>query len=178
MGVPDIIGLHLSREFARRLKHQPVIKQFDLYLRTLNVVGPMAASVDSHLLNDELRIVTFSHKLGMLSQECMLANLCLDKLNRLLDLVQDSSLKSHILDDVHLCAHLLVNTLVSDEASTGTREELLGILAKEKNTSGAHLLFTIDLRSRLLTLGRAMLASALPSVSSLLVGPYKTIVLS
>lgn len=63
MGVPNIIGLHLSREFARRLEHQPVIKHLDLYFRALDVVGSMAASVDSHLLNDELRVVAFCYEL-------------------------------------------------------------------------------------------------------------------
>ena len=101
----------------------------------------------------------------------MLANLCLNKLNCLLDLVQDSSLKGNIFDDVHLCAHLLINTLVSDETSAGPGEELLGILAEKKNTSGAHLLFTIDLRSSLLTLGRADASIALLSLNrNLLVG--------
>ena len=52
----------------------------------------------------------------------MLTNLCLNKLNCLLDLVQDGTLKCNILDDVHLCAHLLINTLVSDETSAGTWE--------------------------------------------------------
>ena len=109
----------------------------------------------------------------------MLTNLSFDKLNRLLDLVQDGSLKCNILDDVHLSTNLFINTLVSDETSAGPGEELLWILAKEKNTSGAHLLFTIDLRSSLLTLGRADASIALLSLHrSLLVGPHKTIVLS
>ena len=89
MGVPDIIGLHLSREFARRLEHQPVVKHLDLYLRTLDVVGSVAASVDRHLLNDEFRVITLCYELSMLSQERMLTNLSFDKLNRFLDLVQD-----------------------------------------------------------------------------------------
>ena len=63
----DISGLHLSWEFARRLEHQPVIKHFDLYLCALDVVGSVAASVDSHLLNDELRVVAFCYELSMLS---------------------------------------------------------------------------------------------------------------
>ena len=150
----DISGLHLSGEFARRLKYQPVIKHLDLYFRTLDVVGSVAACVDRHLLNDEFRIITLCYELSMLAQERMLTNLSLDKLNRLLDLVQDGSLKCNILDDIHLCAHLLVNTFVSNKASAGPGEELLGILAKEKNASSAHILFTI------------------------LVGPHKTIVLS
>ena len=179
MGVPDIIGLHLSWEFTRGLEHQPVIKHFNLYLRTLDVVGSVAASIDCHLLNDKLRVVAFRHELGMLPQERMLANLSFDKLNCLLDLVQDGTLKCNILDDVHLSTHLFINTLVSDEASTGTGEELLGILAKEKNASGAHLFFTIDLQSSLLTLGRADAGIVLLSFNrSLLVGPHKTIVLS
>ena len=92
----------------------------------------MAASVDSHFMNDEFRVVAFRHELGMLSQERMLANLSFDKLNCFLNLIQDGSLKCNILDDVPLGSHLLVNTLVSDEAGTGTRKELLGILANEK----------------------------------------------
>lgn len=75
----------------------------------------------------------------------MLPNLRLNKLNRLLDLVQDSSLKCNILDDVHLSTHLFINALVSNETSAGPRKELLGILAKEKNASGAHLIFTFVL---------------------------------
>jgi hypothetical protein len=128
MGVPDIVGLYLSWEFTWGLKHQAVIKHLDLYFRTLDIVGSMAASVDSHLLNDELRVVTLCYELSMLPQERMLTNLRLDKLNRFLDLVQDGSLKSNILDNVHFSTHLLVNTLVSDEASTGARKEFLRIL--------------------------------------------------
>ena len=138
----------------------------------------MAASVDSHLLNDKLGVVAFCYELGMLPQKRMLANLSLDKLYRLLDLVQDGSLKGNILDNVHFCTHLLVNTFVSNKASAGTVEELLGILAKEKNASGAHLFFTIDLQSSLLTLGRADAGIVLLSLNrSHLVDPHKTIVL-
>ncbi len=88
VGMSDVVWFYLSWEFARRFKYQSVIEHFDLYFRSLNVVGSVAASVDRHLLNDELWIVTLCHKLSMLSQECMLANLSLDKLNRLLNLIQ------------------------------------------------------------------------------------------
>ena len=108
-----------------------------MYFSALDVVGSVAACVDRHLLNDEFRIITLCYELSMLAQERMLTNLSLDKLNRLLDLVQDGSLQCDILDDIHLCSHFFVNTLVSDKASTSTREEFLGILAKEKDTNGA-----------------------------------------
>ena len=123
----DVVTSYDARKLAWSFEYQPVVKHLDLYLCALDVVGSVAASVDRHLLNDELRVVAFCYELGMLSQERMLTNLRLDKLNRFLDLVQNGSLKSHILDDVHLGTHLLVNTLVSDEASTGTGEELLGM---------------------------------------------------
>ena len=73
-------------------KSQPVIKHFDLCLGALDVVGSVAASVDCHLLNDELRVVTLCYELGMLPQKRVLPNLSFDKLYRFLDLVQDGSL--------------------------------------------------------------------------------------
>ena len=137
----DVVWFYLSWEFARGFKYQSVIEHFDLNLCTLNVVGSVAASVDRHLLNDELWVVTFCHKLSMLSQKCMLANLSLDKLNRLLDLVQDGSLKDDVLDDIHLCANFLVNTFVSDETGTAAREEVLRVLSEKQNAGYTDILF-------------------------------------
>ena len=68
----------------------------------------------------------------MLPEEGVLSYLGLDKLNGFLHLVENSTLESHILDDVHLCAHFLIYTLISYEAGAGTREELLWILAKQQ----------------------------------------------
>ena len=141
VGMSDVVWSYLSWEFARRFKYQSVIEHFDLYFRSLNVVGSVAASVDRHLLNDELWIVTLCHKLSMLSQECMLANLSLDKLNRLLNLIQYGSLKDDVLDDVHLCANFLVNTFVSDETGTTAREEVLRVLSEKQNAGYADILF-------------------------------------
>ena len=143
VGMPDVVWLHLTWEFARGFKYQPVIKHFDLYFRSLDVIGSVAASVDRHLLNDELWVITLCHKLSMLSQECMLANLSLDKLNRLLDLVQNGSLKDDVLDDVHLCANFLVNTFIADETGTTAREEVLRVLAEKQNAGYANILFTL-----------------------------------
>ena len=57
VGMSDVVWFYLSWEFARRFKYQSVIEHFDLYFRSLNVVGSVAASVDRHLLNDELQHV-------------------------------------------------------------------------------------------------------------------------
>ena len=143
VGMPDVVWLHLTWEFARGFKYQSVIEHFDLNLCTLNVVGSVAASVDRHLLNDEFRVITLCYELGMLPQERMLANLSLDKLNRLLDLVQDGSLKDDVLDDIHLCANFLVNTFVSDETGTTAREEVLRVLSEKQNAGYANILFTL-----------------------------------
>ena len=58
VGMSDVVWFYLSWEFARGFKYQSVIEHFDLNLCTLNVVGSVAASVDCHLLNDELWVVT------------------------------------------------------------------------------------------------------------------------
>ena len=90
----------------------------------------MANAVHRHLLNDEFWIIPARHELAMLPQECMLANLGLNELYGFLDLVQDGSFKSHILDDVHFSTHLFIGTLISDKTSAGAREELLRVLTE------------------------------------------------
>ena len=90
----------------------------------------MANAVHCHLLYDELGIIAARHELGMLSQECVFPNLGLYELYGFSDLVQDGSLKSHILDDVHLSTHLFIDTLISDKTSAGARKEHLRVLAE------------------------------------------------
>ena len=84
----------------------------------------------------------------------MLSNLGLDELDCFLYLVQDGTFKCHILNDVHFCTHLFIDAFIADKTGTGTREEFLRILAKEKYTGSADILFAF------------------------LVGDHKTIVLS
>ena len=90
----------------------------------------MANAVHGHLLNDKLWIIAARHELGMLSQVCVFPNLGLYEIYGFPDLVQDGSLKSHILDDIHFSTHLFIDTFVSDETSASAREELLRILAE------------------------------------------------
>ena len=97
MGVSDIVRLYHPRQFTRRLEYKSVIEHLDLYLRALDAVRPMANAIHRHFLYDELRIVAKRNELPMLSEEGVLPHLSLNKLNRLLDLVQDGSLKSDIL---------------------------------------------------------------------------------
>ena len=142
MGGTDICRLYQSWQFARRFKNKAVIEHLDLNLSSFDVVRSMATGIYGHLLYHELRIVATSNELAMLSEERMLTYLCLQILNRLLDLIQDGSLKGDILDDVHLCTHLLVNTFVSDKTGTATREKLLRVLAKEQDTGDTDILLT------------------------------------
>ena len=65
----------------------------------------------------------------------MLPYLGFNKFNGFLNLIQDGAFESDILDNVHICTNFFINAVVSDEACAGTGEELLRILAKEKNAS-------------------------------------------
>ena len=141
MSVADIARLDLPREFARRLKDKSVIKHLYLYLCAFYIVSTMATSVDSHLLYDKFRVVSASNKLGVLPQERMLANLRFNKLNGFLDLIQNSTLESDVFNDVHFRPNSFVNSLISNEASAGSREELLRILTEEQYAGCTHIFF-------------------------------------
>ena len=102
----------------------------------------MATCINHHFLNDEFWIITTGDELPMLPQECMFTYLSLNVLYGLSHLIQNGSLKNDIFDDVHLCTHFLVNTLIADETGTTTREELLRILAEKQNAGNTHIFLT------------------------------------
>ena len=99
----------------------------------------MATCINHHFLNDEFWIITTGDELSVLSQEGVLTYLGLDVLYGLSDLIQDGSLKNDILNDIHLCANLLVNTFIADETSATAREEFLRVLSEKQDAGNANI---------------------------------------
>ena len=156
MGVADVVRSHQSRQITWSLEDNTVIKHLNLYLSSLDVVGSMATTIDHHLLYSILRVVATSNELAMFSKERMFANLCFQIVNSASNLLKDSTLECHVLDNVHFPTNLFLVSFVANEASASTRKESLWILAKEKYASSTYLLLPINFYNKVIILAQIL----------------------
>ena len=103
----------------------------------------MAARVYGHFLYHEFRIVSARDKQARLSKIRVFAHLRLNEFYGFPYLTQNGSFECNILYHIHLRPDLFVNTFVSNKTGAGTREELLWILAEQKNTGYAYVFLPI-----------------------------------
>lgn len=105
----------------------------------------MTNAVDHHLLYDELRKIAIGVEQSIIAKVGMLANLCFKIADCLTNLIEDCALEGYVLDDVHFCTNLFLCSFITYKTSTGTWEEALWVLAKEKNTGSTYLLLALNL---------------------------------
>ena len=72
------------------------------------------------------------------------------------NLLKYRTLECHILDNIHISAHFLLFSFITDEASAGTREETLWILAKEKDACSTYFLLPICLYNEIIILSQIL----------------------
>ena len=133
----EIVQANNSRQTARTLNSDTVVKHFDLNVCAFNAVITVSNCIDDAFLPSKFRIFGSGNKATVVTESSAFLDLTSDEIQRLPNNIENATVEGFILYDIHLRADFGFYTVITDKANSCTREKSLRIFAEQKQGSSA-----------------------------------------